>query len=786
MTRPAAIWTAFLAVWAATQAVYGAVTPSAVAATAMALAVLNIIAFVLLPGGLALSRVMIGFLGAVGTIFVLQFLPLNFLFPVTAATRASHGISGAYPGTADAFLTLRCLAQCSIYVLTAVLVLKLRSEGLPASTMLQGLCGILLIQAAYALIQQFAGLQEIPFYGPRISTEAASGSFVNRNTFAGVMAMGAVSAAGLAYAHFVGVRRFDAGLGWALAASLFLVALVLSRSRGGAVGVAVGLLLVPLLHRGRSSLLGALLVLAAGGMGVILADPSILIDRFKQNEVDAIGRWRIWTSTITGAVHQPILGFGVGTHPHAYHPYQPVNLTGQVHHAHNEYVNLFFEGGLAWLLILAGGFIVWAARTWKAGRHIPTPERVLSAAVIAAACAEAAHSLVDFDLRVTSAGMLFAALIGLGGAIHRPKAEPSRVIPALCAAVGALAALLLIVLPLDPEARVEEAARSEASRAKTLALEVLKVSPYNYRAAWIRARASDEPDRYVVAAELWPAHAELQKDVGLRLWARYAENGDRAMFDHAARCLRRLFEQRPSEVGEVVKELWWKDATPSVFEPLLPEAPAAWGEFAGLLVAKGQWRQGLEAFRRGCPEVSANASVFDAFARRLTAEGQWGMAAAILERRLKLISDPAAHGAAARAWGRIEAYDRALLEAELARRTDPLNPEWVALTGDLLREDHQLGKALEWYMKAVRLAPLDLDLRLRRASLYAEMKLWSSAGDDFREVLRARPADRGASLGLAQVLIAMNDRLEARRVLEDMLRRYPGDGTATQILNSLR
>jgi tetratricopeptide (TPR) repeat protein len=786
MTRAGAIWGAFLIVWAATQLFYGAVAPWAVAATALALAVLNAAALVLLPGGLPLSRLTTGFLATAAAVFALQLLPLGFLFPVTAAMRASHGIADVSPGTADAFLTLRCLTQFSVYVLTALLVLKLRRAGVSGSTMLQGLCAVLLLQAGYALLQQFAGFQEIPFYGPRVDRLGASGSFVNRNSFAGVMAMGVAAAAGLAYARFVSVRRIDAGVGWALAAALFLVGLVLSRSRGGAVAAAIGLLSLPLLHRGRASLAGALVVLAAGGVGVALADPSILLDRFNTQELDAVGRWRIWSSTAAAGLHQPLLGFGVGTHPHAYHPYQPVDLVGQVHHAHNEYVNVFFEGGVVWLAVLAGGFAVWLSRTWRAASRLPGPERVLPAAAMAAACAEAVHSIVDFDLRITSAGMLFAVMIGLGGAIQRPRTTAAGLAPGLAAAAGALAALLLLFWPLDSESRVEEASRSESGRAKKLAFEALRVSPFNFRAAWILARATDEPERYAVAADLWPAHAELQKDVGLRFWALYAERGERALLNRAARSLRRLFEQRPAEVDAVLKELWWKDAAPADVEPLLPPVPAAWGSFAGFLVAKGKWREGLDAFRRGCPETPENAAVFDAFAGRLSTEGQWGMAAAILERRLKVKSDPAAHGAAARAWGRIEAIDRALPEAELARRTDPLNPEWVALTAELLRGDRQLEKALESYMEAVRLTPLDLDLRLRRASLYGEMKLWSSAADDYGEVLRARPADHDVALGLAQCRIAMGDRQEARRLLEDVLRRRPEDAAALRMLESLK
>jgi tetratricopeptide (TPR) repeat protein len=786
VSRPLALWFALLAVWSGTQLFFGAVAPWAVGATALALAILVAVAFFLLPGGIPLSRVTVAFLASAGALFALQFLPLSFAFPVTVAVRASHGIAGAYPGTADAFLTLRCLAQFSAYVLTAILVLKLRREGLSSVVMLQGIVAVLLVQAVYALVQQFAGLAELPFYGPRVDTSSASGTFVNRNTFGGVMAMGAVAAASLAYARFVARRRIDAGMAWALAAALFLVALVLSRSRGGAVAAAVGLVTLPLLHRGRGSLTGALAVLLAGAVGVALADPSVLLGRFSEQEIREAQRWRIWTSTTSAALHQPVLGFGVGTHPHAYHPYQPVNLPGEVHHAHNEYVNFFFEGGAVWLVILAGSFALWGTGTWQAAALLPGPDRIIPAAAIAAALAEATHSVVDFDLRITSAGMLFAVMIGLGGAVHRSKTEaPSRA-PGLCAAVGAIAALILLFLHLDPEAKVDRAAQSDAPRAAALALEALKVSPYNHRAAWILARATDELLRFATAADLWPAHPGLQKDVGLRFWVHYGESGDRRFLEQSGRSLRRLFEQRPAEVADVMKDLWWKDAPPVEFEPLLPPVPAAWGEFAGFLVAKGKWREGLDVFRRGCPEVPENAPVFDMFAARLTAEGQWGMAAAILDRRLKVKSDPAAHGAAARAWGRLEAWDRALPEAELARRTDPLNAEWLALTGDLLRGDHKLEKALEAYMQAVRLAPLNIDYLLRRAELYGEMKLWSWAAADCRHVLASRPADRQATLSLVQCLVAQGERAEARSLLEDLLRHVPGDAAAGQMLDSLK
>lgn len=785
MERPRAIWIVFLVLWGATQVHYGAVAPLAVAVTALLVVGLVSAAFLLLPGGLPLSRVSVAFIFAGGAVYAIQLLPIAFLFPCTAALRVTHGV-GIGPGTADTFLTLRSFVQFSLYVLVSILVLKLRRDGLSSSAILEGIVVVLLLQAGYGLVQQLVGINAIPFFGPRIDLTAASGTFVNRNTFAGVLAMGAALAAALAYARFVTRRSFDAGIGWAFAASFLLVGLVASKSRGGAVGTIIGLLTLPLLHRGRGSLIAALVIFAIGAVGVMLADPSILLDRFSADEIREASRWEIWGSSVAAGLHQPVLGFGVGTFPQAYHPYQPIDLVGEVHHAHNEYVNAFFEGGGVWLAIVTAGLALWFVRTLHAEWRLFGEERILPAAVIAAVCAEAVHSLVDFDLRVTSAGMLFAVLIGLGGAIQRPKDAFMNRIPLIISLVTTIAAVVLLFLPLDADAKVDEAARSHPSRAATVATEALWLSPYNYRAAWILARVKDDPASFTIASDLWPAHPGLQKDVGLRLWINYAEKRDRWSLDCAARSLQRLFVQVPGEVGPVMRDLWWRDAKPSDVEMLLPEFPAAWGEFAGFLVAKGMWREGLDAFTRGCPEDPRNAPVFDAFSARLISEGQWGMAAAILDRRLKIKSDPAAHGAAARAWGRIKAWDRALREAEMARRTDPLNAEWMALTGDLLRGDHQLEKALEAYLEAVRLCPLDLELRLRRASLYKEMKLWMPAADDYREVLRARPSDRGALLGLVHCLLSSNNRERARSILEDFLRRYPGDGEAVQLLENLK
>jgi tetratricopeptide (TPR) repeat protein len=725
------LWFGFLAVWASGQAWTGAVSPPAVSLTTGALALLYAASLSAVPDAPGASRELRAFLGIGTAIVALQLLPIPWLFPRATAWRAAHEVGPAWPGTADLFLTLRVVAQALGYVLAGLLVLRLRRGGLGSGEILQGLAAVLVLQAAFALVRFFAGIEQVPFYEGKTGSGAASGSLVSRNQFAGLMAMGLVATAALAYSRFAWKKRIAAGVGWSLAAALFATALVLSRSRGGAVAAAAGLVLLPLLHRGGTSAAAAGVVGAIAAAGVALGDPAILLERFEGLDPFALAedsRWAIWTSTARAAMDQPLLGFGLGTHPHAYHPYQPVDLVGQIHHAHNEYVNFLFEGGFALLLLLAGGFAVWLRRSLAgAGRHAG-PERFLPVAGVAAACAEAVHAFVDMDLRVTSVGLLFAALAGLGASLGRSTAPPSRRGGWILAAVS-LAAAAALFLPFDAEAA--------------------GVSPFHALATFARGEAARRAGdletadrRFATASDLWPANARLQGAAGLWFW----ERNDR---ERAAACFRRQFAQRPSDV-ETVLALVWRPGME--VEPLLPPGrPAAWGVYAGFLATRGRWKEAKDVFERSVPASEENAAVFDRFADRLGAASQWGLEAVVRDRRLSVKSDPGAHAAAAAAWRKLGAYGPAIDRIGKARLVDPSNAAWASMEGDLRRESGDREGALRSYMDAVALAPLDLAPVRRRALLYEELKLREQAAEDWRRVLRSLPGDAEAKAGLERV-----------------------------------
>ena len=270
----------------------------------------------------------------------------------------------------------------------------------------------------------------------------------------------------------------------------------------------------------------------------------------------------------------------------------------------------------------------------------------------------------------------------------------------------------------------------------------------------------------------------MQREAGLTFW----ERGDGAT---AAKCLHRMFVQEPGAVAGVMDEIWSKERPLADFEALVPPTAPARAVYAGWLAKRGKWKEAQEAFDRGVAAEPANAPWFDFYASELGGVGQWGLEATVRDRRLAVKSDAWAHGAAATAWLRLGAHDRALERAVTASRVDPSNAAWPGLRGAILESKGDRIGAVEAYTAACGLAPSDLDWRLRRGAVELADKTYAAAADDFREVLRSRPNDRTAALGLARSLAGLGQTSSARIALDDWLRKHPDDGEAASLRDAL-
>jgi O-antigen ligase len=208
--------------------------------------------------------------------------------------------------------------------------------------------------------------------------------------------------------------------GLALAALLLGLALTLSRA-GAVLGLSALLLSGSLLGRTlsrRPRRSAAFALVMAASIAAILAVHHALPGLVARFEVAAIDdhRFDILAITLTAAKQFSPMGSGFGTFQAVYLMYDRPDalLTAYVNHAHNDWAELWLEGG--WLFALAAAaFLVWFARAsravWRAPADPPASfdlDTALGRAASISVGLLLLHSLVDYPLRTVALLSVFA------------------------------------------------------------------------------------------------------------------------------------------------------------------------------------------------------------------------------------------------------------------------------------------------------------------------------------------------------------------------------------------
>jgi O-antigen ligase len=296
------------------------------------------------------------------------------------------------------------------------------------------LLGLASAQALLGLLQYVASPGSPQLLGMDLpDLRSAVGTYTNRNHLAGFLEM--ALPVGLALmAYSVGQRGGPSSEGWrgrvlalgsfrghlALAygvlALVILVGLVYTRSRAG-IGLSVlGILVSTAMFArrlGGNNVYGATGTLVASALGVGIAiGLAQVLDRFSVAGAVQDGRWTIFSSTLEGIGAFAPLGSGPGNYPDVFVAFQPLKL-GEwfINHAHNDYLEWLFEGGL-----IAGGLLIFllvlfvgqwikvvGAGTWTRFRFVQIGAGIGITLL-------ALHSLVDFNLHIPANVVYFAFL----------------------------------------------------------------------------------------------------------------------------------------------------------------------------------------------------------------------------------------------------------------------------------------------------------------------------------------------------------------------------------------
>jgi len=269
---------------------------------------------------------------------------------------------------------------------------------------------------------------QLRLYNPTNASDAV-GFFANRNHLACFLAMclpfALVGSFWTVSEAVSGRPRFSAlGLVGCGLAILILLGIALTRSRGGvllamiaAVGCLPMVLGVPL-ERGTRRIMAL-----AGLVAVLLAIQFAGVGVLQRLESDPLedGRWKYAQVTREAAAAYSPLGSGLGTFRQAYQPFEAKGgVEGSiVNHAHNDYLELWLEGGLPAILLMLAFGAVWLWRggqLWlrSANRDASGPLAILvSRAAWLSASLGLLHSALDYPLRTTANMSVFAVLVAI-------------------------------------------------------------------------------------------------------------------------------------------------------------------------------------------------------------------------------------------------------------------------------------------------------------------------------------------------------------------------------------
>ncbi len=263
------------------------------------------------------------------------------------------------------------------------------------------------------------------------------GSYVNHNHYAGLMELLTPFPIVLVVTRFTdGNRRLIvAGIAALMAGSIFL-----SGSRAGMLAFCVEMIvLAVLLLRSRQGnwknalMLGGVLLLVIGFLvwlgGNDLTQRLASIHSEARQEITGGTRLAIDRDGLHMFLKRPILGWGLGTFPIVYPQFRSFYTVFFVNEAHNDYLQLLVETGLAGVLI-AASFLVLIFRnaTAKLKSWTETTTGALTVASLLGCVGILVHSALDFNLQIPANAALFYVLCAIAAAQPLQESHRKRVL----------------------------------------------------------------------------------------------------------------------------------------------------------------------------------------------------------------------------------------------------------------------------------------------------------------------------------------------------------------------
>ncbi len=326
----------------------------------------------------------------------------------------------------------RITSYAGLYIVTVQLLAK--KEYLKKTVM--AIIIFASVLSLFAMIQHLLSSNKIYYFRELTKGGSPFGPYVNRNHYAGFMTMvfPIVLSIFLFYkpdfrygslreriAELFDQKMTSTHILIGFSAVLIALSIFLSLSRTGIIALTLsmilfGLLIVLKVNRSRGFSIMILFVLILCVVGWFGWEP--IFERFEKIR-DVSGdiyekRFEFWNDSINIIRDYPLVGTGFGSFSHIYPKYRSISSNYFLGHPHNDYLELFIDGGIIAVILFVWFIAAVLSRSYRV--FIKRRELYLIYLFIGSITGIISmliHSVTDFNLHIGANGLYFFFLIGL-------------------------------------------------------------------------------------------------------------------------------------------------------------------------------------------------------------------------------------------------------------------------------------------------------------------------------------------------------------------------------------
>jgi O-antigen ligase len=298
-------------------------------------------------------------------------------------------------------------------------------------------------ESLYGIIEFFSGHRHILNLDWSAWISSVTGTFVNRNYFAGYLLMVIPLSIGFLVSRganqsgrFRGWRHWLSSLdgkmlllGFGLI--LMILGLLLSASRMGILSLLISFSLMSLLfrdpRRGRGVSRIPILIFGLALLWAIWIGLDAVISRFFTVSEDLKSRWMLWGNTLRILKDFPLLGSGLGSFTQVFPMYRSFHIRGLITHAENDFLQMASEVGLcgAGLLLVLFLFLFFRAASGIRSLTSGEPRKYVGIGCLVGILALMFHSIVERNVQVPANAFLFTVMwaMALRIGLHSEQAK---------------------------------------------------------------------------------------------------------------------------------------------------------------------------------------------------------------------------------------------------------------------------------------------------------------------------------------------------------------------------